>query len=437
MAKRKLKVIVIGAGCRGRGYTDIMAEMPDKFKVVGVAEPIDDVRQYIIDKHGVAKKNAFVTWEHVFEQPKFADIVIISTMDKMHYGPAMKAIELGYDILLEKPVSPDPVECAEILKAAKEKGTKIMVCHVLRFTSFFRSLKHYIDSGKLGRVMSIEHTEAVGHIHQSHSFVRGNWGNEEESSFMLLQKCCHDIDILQWLLGKDCKKIQSFGSLTYFTPDNAPEGSPEYCIDGCPEADKCYYNAVKLYYENNKAGGFKGMMNRIMTKMSFPTEEAVLDALKTTQYGKCVFKCNNDVVDHQTLNMEFEDGTTIAFSMNCFNKGGRYTRIFGTKGELIANAGEKEADFYSFETQEHEKLPTNDQAVDQSIHGGHGGGDVGILNVLYDYVLGKIPAQQVSEIGISCKNHLLVFAAEESRKTGKVINVDEYNEKLLGKDFKF
>lgn len=432
MADKKLKVIVIGAGCRGRGYTDIMKQMPEKFEVVGVAEPVDDVREYIMNTHGIPKENAFVTWEHILDRPKFADVAIISTMDRMHYGPAMKAIELGYDLLLEKPVSPEPSECAEILKAAKAKGTKIMVCHVLRFTSYFRSLKHYIDSGKLGKVISIEHTEGVGHIHQSHSFVRGNWGNEDESSFMLLQKCCHDIDILQWMLGKECKKIQSFGSLTYFTPENAPEGSPDYCIDGCPEADKCYYNAVKLYYENNKAGGFKGMMNRIMTQMSSPTEEAVLDALKTTQYGKCVFKCNNNVVDHQTVNMEFEDGATVTMTMNAFNEGGRYTRIFGTKGELIASASEKEADFYSFETKTHEKLPTNDRTVDQTIAGGHGGGDTGILNVLYDYVNGNIASELVSEIGISCKNHMLVFAAEKSRHDGVVIDVQKFIDETIG-----
>lgn len=420
-----LKVIVIGAGGRGGRYTDIMFEYPALFKVVGVAEPIEARREYIRKKHGVPAENCFVTWEHILEQPKFADIAIISTMDRMHFEPAMKAIELGYHLLLEKPVAPTAGECAAIYHHAQKHDAKIMVCHVLRYTPFFMQLKKILQDGVVGEVVSVEHIEAVGNVHQSHSFVRGNWGNAEESSFMLLQKCCHDLDILQWLLEKDCKKIQSFGSTKYFKRENAPEGAPEYCYEGCPHGENCYYNAIKLYYDDKANHWFRSSS----TGLPDPTDEDVMEALKTTQYGKCVYKCNNNVVDHQVVNMQFEDDITVNMTMCAFTKGGRKTHIMGTKGELTATMSGKDNEwftFYDFATRKTYPIEAKIEVAGDSIVSGHGGGDSGIIDALYRYITGELQAEEVSEIGISCKNHMLVFAAEESRLTDRVIQIDDF-----------
>ena len=316
---KKLKVILIGAGHRGSYYTGLMKEMPEKYEIVAVAEPIKTRREYIVERDNLSPENVFESWEPLLEKGKIADVAVVSTMDRDHFAPAVRAMELGYDLLLEKPVCPTPGECASLYKKAEECGVRAIVCHVLRYTDFFKKMKECIDSKMVGDVISIEHTEAVGNVHQSHSFVRGNWGNSKKSSFMLLQKSCHDLDILQWLLGKECKKIQSFGALTHFKRECAPEGSPEYCIEGCPKADECYYNAVKLYYEDKENKWFR----TTATANANPTDEEVLKSLKETQYGKCVYKCDNDVVDHQTVNMLFEDDITVTFSMNAFNKGGR------------------------------------------------------------------------------------------------------------------
>ena len=244
-------------------------------------------------------------------------------MDRQHFEPTMTAIDLKYDILLEKPIAPTKEECLEITKAAKKNNVKIVICTVLRYTSLFITLKDIIDSGKIGKVISINHEECVGNIHQTHSFVRGNWGNSERSSFMLLQKSCHDIDILQWLIGKKCVSVQSYGSLSFFTRENAPEDAAEYCIEGCKYADTCPYNAVKLYLDDKENGWFI----TTCTKLQEPTDEDVKKAISETQYGKCVFKCDNDVVDHQVVNMLFEDDITVSFTMNPFGKGGRYIHI--------------------------------------------------------------------------------------------------------------
>ena len=417
---KTLKVILIGAGSRGNAYTRRMNN--EKFKVVAVAEPIPERRNHIKEKHGIPEEMCFNTWEPLLDLPKFADIAIISTMDRQHLAPALKAIEQGYNLLLEKPATPTPEECIEIEKAAKAKGVKILVCHVLRYSPFFMALKSMINEGLIGKVMSIHHAECVGNTHQSHSFVRGNWGNSDESSSMILQKSCHDMDILQWLVDKPCKKVQSFGSLTYFTRENAPEGSPEYCDETCPEFDTCHYNAVKLYMEDAKNGWFREAAARIPE----PTDEQLAEALRTSQYGKCVFKCNNNVVDHQVVNLEFEDGTVASFNMCAFNKGGRFIRIMGTEGELYGSANTNEIEYFNFTTRQTETIQAYDRLMSDSIVNGHGGGDDGIINALYDYIAEGKTTKDLSEIEISVKNHMIAFAAEKSRVEGTVIDLDEF-----------
>jgi len=421
---KKLKVILIGAGNRGALYTDIMAKHPEKFEVIGVAEPIDSRRNYIKEKHKISDDMCFTDYKEILSLPKCADVAIISTMDRLHYAPAMMAIEKKYDILLEKPVSPEPSECKEIAEYANKNNVKIIVCHVLRYTRMFKILKDIIDSGKLGEIMSINHEECVGNVHQSHSFVRGNWGNSKRSSCMLLQKSCHDMDILQWLLGKQCKKVQSFGTLSYFKSENAPAGSPEYCIEGCPEADNCPYNAVKLYLDDKENDWFR----TTSTREADPTDEMVEKALRTTQYGKCVYKCDNDVVDHQVVNLLFEDDVTITFTMAAFNKGGRFIHIMGTGGELHAAIdGDSPISIYDFKTG---KTETIEMSAMDGIVGGHGGGDDGIIETLFEYINGVYTGKSVSSINDSCNNHLIVFAAEQSRLSDTVVDMEEYYKQM-------
>ena len=421
---KKLKVVLIGAGGRGTTYTNIMADNPDKFEVVAVAEPIDSRRKYIKEKHNLHEDRCFTDWHPLFELGKIADMAIISTLDRDHFDPGMAAIGLGYDLLMEKPIAPTAEECNTLTAYAIEKNVKVVVCTVLRYTPFFMTLKNIIDSGKVGDVMSINHEECVGNRHQSHSFVRGNWGNESRSSCMLLQKSCHDTDILQWLVGKKCKKVQSFGNLSYFTEKNAPEGAPELCIEGCPNGDKCMYNAVKMYVEDYT------YLHWIKPEIPYEelTEEIALDVITNTGYGRCVYRCDNDVVDHQTVNMLFEDDVTVTFTMNAFNKGGRYIHIMGTKGEIRAALDENEPiKVYFYESDTTEEIP---MVGKDGIDGGHGGGDEGIIEALYMYLSGTYTGKSVPEIDVSNENHLIAFAAEVSRKNNTVVDFDEFVKSL-------
>lgn len=422
---KPISVIIIGAGSRGSRYAEHMAANPDKYQLVGVADPDEARRHKLRDLYNLPQENCFASWEDILAQPKFADVAVIATVDEMHYEPALKAIDLGYNLLLEKPVAQTAQECADIALAAQKKGVSVLVCHVLRYTPFFGKVKELLMADTIGEVMSAVHVEAVGNVHQSHSYIRGNWHCEAESTPMLLAKCCHDIDILQWLLGKPCKKVQSFGSLTYFTKENAPEGAPVRCADGgCPQADTCPYNCMKLYYDDKKNGWFRGASTRNIAKGAEPTDEEVMQALKTTDYGLCVFHANNDVVDHQVVNMEFEGGATASLTMNCFNRGGRYIRLFGTKGELYANMADKEITIYTFEDKQYSHVQV--AATEESILGGHGGGDIGIVQELYDYLSGEYDGYRAADIFTSVKNHFIGFAAEKARHNNTVEDVDAY-----------
>ena len=381
---KQYSVILIGAGLRGKAYTDIMYNCSDKFKVVAVAEPEKSRRDYIKNKHGLSDDMCFTSYEELLSKPKMADLAIIATMDNLHYLPTMKAIELGYDILMEKPVAPTEKECVDILLASEKKGVKVLVCHVLRYTPFFKKVKELVMEGTVGKVMSILHVEAVGNVHQSHSYVRGNWHSEKETTPMLLAKSCHDIDILQWLIDKPCRKVSSFGSLTYFRPENAPKGAPVRCIDGgCPIEDTCPYNCKTIYYCGNDNNWLRPAAAKGVAKSVVPSDEEVLETLRTTDYGLCVFHANNDVVDHQVVNMEFEGGKTVSFSMNAFNEGGRYIRIFGTKGEMYAGMADTEITVYTFDDAKRHSLTV--PGTGESILDGHGGGDQGMIAEMYDY----------------------------------------------------
>ena len=422
---KQIRVVLIGAGLRGKVYTDYALQFPERFKVVAVAEKLEARRKYIQEAHGIPDSLCFADWKDLLRQPKLADAAIISTMDREHFGPAMLAIAQKYSLLLEKPMSWCPEECFAISKAAAENHVQVLVCHVLRFTAFFTRIKRLIEEGRIGKIMNVVHMENVGNIHQSHSFVRGNWRNDAESSPMILQKCCHDMDILQWLIGARCRRVQSFGSLTHFTKENKPLGAPHRCTEGCPHGDTCCYNAIKLYLEDTQNDWFR----TAAAHKVHPTDQDIRDALERTQYGVCVYDCDNSVVDHQTVNLEFEDQTTVAFSMCAFNEGGRYLRIMGTKGELTANMSENTLTLYDFETRSQKAVEVEGGDIDPL--DSHGGGDTGIMHAFWELLNGQYADSSICDVETSARNHLIAFAAEKSRLENTIVDMRQYESEVL------
>lgn len=430
---KKLTAIVIGAGSRGSSYAKHMHHRSELFQMVGVAEPIEARREHVKQMFDIPVENCFTDYREILAQPKMADLAIIATMDEMHLEPALMAIEKGYHLLLEKPVAQTPEECIAIANAAKAKGVSVLVCHVLRYTPFYKTVKKLLLEGAIGDVVSVVAVEGVGNLHQSHSFVRGNWRCEGETTPMLLAKCCHDLDIIQWLVDKPCVRVSSFGELCHFRPENAPKGAPMRCVDtDCPAREHCYYDVNKVYFGEDAASFMRYAAAKGFSEQKHPTDEEVLTGLRATNYGACAYHAGNDVVDHQIVNMQFADGVTASLTMNAFNKGGRYLRIFGTKGELYAGAKDPEITVYSFDTREATAYPV--PKVDESIEGGHGGGDSGIVAELYEYLSGDYTGYCAANIDISVKNHLIGFAAEKARHDNTVENVPAYAE-ALGFDY--
>lgn len=420
---KKISVIVVGAGNRGDRYAELMNQRPEQYQIVGMADPAEARRNHFQKAYGVPGENCFESWEDILSQPKMADVAVISTVDDMHYQPALMAIERGYDLLLEKPVAPTARECADILNAARKKGVKVLVCHVLRYSPFYGRVKELLMSGIIGQVLSIDQVEGIGNVHFSHSYVRGNWHNTKNSAPMLLAKSCHDLDIIQWLLDQPCLRVSSFGSLTHFTPENAPEGAPVRCADGtCPAYDTCPYNVIKHYYDF-KSNTRRQIITKGIAESYTPTDEEVMVALKTTNYGICAYHSDNDVLDHQVVSMEFAGGATANLTVNAFNRGGRYIRLYGTKGEIYAHMRDKEIQVYTFEDKKTTMVPV--VKTEETIDGGHGGGDAGIVKEMYEYFAGEYTGFRAADLDVSVQNHMIGFAAEEARLNRTVVDVQK------------
>ncbi len=410
---KPVTAIVAGAGNRGNVYASYAEKAPADLKIVGFAEPIPFRSERFARRYAIPPERQFKTWEDIFKVKKFADAIIITTPDHLHYGPAMAALGMGYDLLLEKPIAQSWKECSDIMNLAIDRKRIVAICHVLRYAPLFRKIKEVVDSGALGRMVSIQLMEPVEHIHMSHSFVRGNWRNARESNPMLLAKSCHDLDLLTWYTGKHCKSVSSFGSLTWFRQENAPAGSTDRCTDGCAVEPECPYSALKIYHRKRTW----------LHHMDLPAEgdqgPAILDHLKHGPYGRCVYRCDNDVVDHQVVSMEFEDDITVNFNMEAHTSyAGRRIRIMGTEGDLVGD--EKDLYISNFKTDTTVRWNVNEDAARAS---GHGGGDYGLARAFVQAVSTHDPAPLATTIDSAMESHLIAFRAEESRADGTVKTV--------------
>lgn len=404
---KPVRIALVGAGSRGLlSYAPFALKNPDKASIVAVAEPREWFRKQATERHNIAAENVFTDWRDLLAAPKLADAVIIATQDSEHTAPVLAASKKKYDILLEKPMATNEAECRQIVAAVKENNVLLAVCHVLRYTPYFRKIRDIVQSGVLGQIATVRHFEQVGFWHQAHSYVRGNWRNEALSSPMILAKSCHDMDILLFLLGRSCTKLSSFGRLSHFTASQQPEGAADRCVE-C--AISCPYSAKEFYF-SRLAQGRTGWPLDVITQ-DF-TESGVLKVLAEGPYGRCVYKSDNDVVDHQVVAMEFEDGVSATFTMTAFTaEESRRTEIFGSHGELRGDGKLIEVRLFSGEVQQYDYSD-----LDQGADSGHMGGDSGIME---DFVTAvRLRSGTDSSADVSLTSHLMAFAAERSRKQG-------------------
>lgn len=412
MEKKIFKVAILGAGARGGNtYGRLMNEEKDKFSIVAICDQDPEKLNFYADLFGVKQENRFLDEDEFFKE-KRADALVIGTPDACHTKHALRAFEKGYDILVEKPLTDKREECEALLAAQKKYGGKAMVCHVLRYAPAFLKVAEIIDGGQIGRLVAMNATEQVAYWHQAHSYVRGNWRRREDTTPMILAKCCHDLDYLQYYAKSPCVSVSSVGDLTYFTADNAPMGATKRCVD-CPHVDTCAYSAKRFYVDNWENGNQSQGWPYNVLVIEPVTKEKLVDAVENGPYGRCVFHCDNDVVDHQITQMTFANGVKATLTMTAFTaNGGRIITFHGTEGQLILNEEENLIHLKRFG--QPEEIINLAQLSDNGY--GHGGGDYFLIQQLYKTLSGE--GTPATALTASVESHLIGIAAEESRLLG-------------------
>ena len=443
--------ILIGAGDRGHVYSSHALRHPDKLRIVAVAEPVEERRLRIAALHRIPSSAAFSSWEELLSGPLMADGAVIATQDTMHMAPAVAAMRRGYHVLLEKPMAPTAEDCRTIAETARQTGMTLNICHVLRYTDFFRKVKGLITQGALGDVLSILHAENVSYYHMAHSFVRGNWRRSVDSSPMILAKCCHDMDLVFWFAGSEPRRLSSFGALSHFTPENAPPGAPGRCTDGCPAERTCQYYAVDTYLHGVPLKRNLAMADSIPVSLAarfvlrFPrlakavpvvgsyvhwkewpttvitqdtSPEGVMRALREGPYGRCVYHCDNDQVDHQETAVEFENGVTACLRMHGHShEEGRTIRIDGSRATLrgkFSGGGRLEVCVHG--TGKRIRVPVKTDLI------GHSEGDEGIMENFVTVLRG---GKGLTTAEDSLVSHLMAFAAHRARIERRVVEMNE------------
>jgi predicted dehydrogenase len=415
---------MIGAGNRGYyAYAPYALQHPDEIRFTAVVEPHPERRQRFAEAHGIPKERQFSTWEELYARGQIAQALVNCTLDHMHLDSTLPALELGYEVLLEKPMANTLEGNVRLVQTAERHGRLLMICHVLRYTAFFSTLHDIIASGRLGEIITVEHRENVIYWHMAHSYVRGNWCNSEIESPMILAKCCHDMDILFWNLGP-VTRLNSFGSLVHYRPENAPPGAPERCTDGCPVADDCPWYAPRLY-----------LQERTGWPVSVISEDASLEArrqaLEDGPYGRCVYRCDNDVVDHQTVNMEFESGATgVLFMHGHSHEESRTMRYDGTRATLRGKFAYGMGD----RIEVHDHLTDRVERIEPERGGsGHGGGDEGVMSAFVRAMhAARDPVDALTGARESLESHLRAFAADDARVSESLVTMDEFRRRAEG-----
>lgn len=409
-----MRIAILGCGSRGRTYGRIAASMPERYQLVAVADRDAAKTATLASLGDPGEIQEFDSDKSLFAAGKLADVLLICTQDADHYGNAMDAMDLGYDLLSEKPAAETLERCEALDQKAREKGCRILPCFVLRYTPFYQAVRKFIDSGRLGRIITIRATEGVEAFHQAHSYVRGHWAKSETASPMIVAKCSHDTDLMCWFAGSTPKAITSHGRLDWFKKENAPEGAPLRCTDGCPVADECIFDAHR--YLNEK----RNFLRMVMPGAEGETgayelpEEPILEFLKTSPWGRCVYHCDNNVVDHQVLACEMENGVTATLTMTAFDSD-RTIEIHGTLGSLrggepCQRGGSHELWFRDHRDGKIEPIPVEEPEGEG--YAGHGGGDSGIVDAL-DRVFAGPNALPPGLDGLA--GHRLAYQAEKSR----------------------
>lgn len=421
--------VIVGFGNRGEVYADYSLQVKDEFKVIGIVDPNPFKLQLAKDKYGLSDDQLFTSLDDFLAKNVKADIVINATMDELHYETSMKILNAGYDMLVEKPIVPNEKQLRDIEEAVKKNGNKVFVCHVLRYTPFYRTIKELLNNGTIGEIVTMEMNEHVCLQHYSSAYLRGKWNSEAKcGSGLILAKSCHDLDIMCWLNNASApKSVSSFGGRKLYTKENKPSDATEYCYN-CPHKDTCPLSSVTLY-ENHNTMPFL-VFDRMNKKLDDITLDEKKEFLHKDIYGKCGYDIESDLVDRQTTIVEFENGSEASFTLlGCAARADRYIHIIGTRGEIEGKIGEDKItlrtftnDVWNYKTEE---IDLSKKVVNLARFGGHNGGDFLIMHDLCAYLNNDKSSISITSLSDSINGHLCVYAAEKSRKEHVIVDFKE------------
>ena len=410
-----MTIATVGCGNRARVYASLMAERPDQFQIVAAADRMPERIEYIRQLSRIENFKTFDSDRALLSQDKLADVVLIATQDADHLRAVIWAVARGYDIMLEKPICNHPEGILEVQRLASEANVRVVVCHVLRYTSFYRKIKEIVASGRLGQIITMNASEGIEAWHFAHSYVRGLWAVMEESTPTIVAKCSHDMDLLHWILGKRCLQIASFGSLSFFRKDNANLEMEYPMFDA-----RRYLISPKRFW-----------LDQVIDDLSSDPDQR-REWLSKSQWNRSVFHGQNTAVDHQVLSMLFEDEVTATFTMSAFDEGRNY-EIHGTKASLRAGDFYKEHVGADIVIKDHDsgdvsRLSVTDQNSHPKFGDYHMGGDVGFIKDLYHEF--TTSGESLTSLDSSVHSHMMAFAAEEARKSDKKIKIKQFLESL-------
>jgi predicted dehydrogenase len=413
-----VEAVLVGAGNRGaRVYGAYALARPADLRFVAVVEPDEARRGSFADAHAIPVERQFRSWQELVGQTPPATTAFNATLDRTHHASTLGLLAAGYDVLLEKPIATTPEHVLEVAQAAEQHARMLQISHVLRYAPFFKAIHDVVRAGDLGEVVSIDWRENLVYWHYAHSFVRGNWSNSTRTAPMLLTKCCHDLDVLVWMLGPTCERIASFGDQRHFTSSRVGPEVPGRCLDGCPHADTCPYYAPRLYLERLAEDPHNFTINAMTLDH---TRDGVLRALAEGPYGRCVYRCDNDVVDHQAVLMQFGRDQAVTLTMHgASHVEGRTVRIDGTRATLLANEARTEILLLDHATGKRRLVEV------PPARGGHGGGDWGLIDAFIGALRGERNWLRTSARE-SVESHLMAFAAEEARHTGRTVELADF-----------
>jgi predicted dehydrogenase len=423
-----VEAVLIGAGNRGRYVFGRYAlRRPERLRIVAVAEPDAERRSVFAGEHAIPETRRFPDWRELLAAKTGAPVAIVATSDTMHVEPALAAFASGHHVLLEKPIAPTPAECVRVVEAAEASGRLLQIGHVLRYTAFYERVHEILAGGSLGDLVTIDMKEHVAYWHMTHSYVRGKFRNRAIAAPLLLAKTCHDMDLLVWFAGRAPARVASFGSLLHFRPEGAPPGAAARCTDGCVAQATCPHDAEKFYLAPDDRLARMWPWTDVSPD---PTREARRRALETGPYGRCVYRCDNDAVDHQVLAVEFEGGLTATFTVHGSASDEKRTiRITGTRGELRGVLHDGVIELTRHGRPGTERIETKGPGVL-----GHFGGDEGLLHHFTDVVAREAHAEARTSGRVSLDSHLLGFAAERARETGAVVDLRAFRSEVAEKN---